>query len=74
MEDGFIEREMRFFTKTIHSLLQAEIDRHLAFAHLVRGYYRGVEQKQVEEFNGPHFCAVNYEVYQDDFRIYLKSK
>lgn len=62
MEDGFIEREMRFFSKTIHNLFQAEIDRYLSFSHLIRGYYRGLEQKPVEEFAGYQACAVNFEV------------
>lgn len=72
MEDGFIEREMRFLTKTVHNLFQAEIDRHLSFSQLIKGYYRGVEQKPVEEFNGPHLCAITYDVDTLDLRICLK--
>lgn len=62
MEDGFVEREMRFFTKTVHNMMQAEIDRYLSFSHLIRGYYRGLEHKPVEEFSGHQPCATNLEV------------
>lgn len=72
MEDGFVEREMKYFTKIIHNLMQAEMDRHLAFSHLIRGYYRGVEQKPVEEFPGQQLCAINYDVVTASFRIFLK--
>jgi hypothetical protein len=62
MEDGFVEREMKMFIKTLHGLFQAEIDRYLCFSHIIKGYYRGVEQKPIEEFAGPLACAPNYDV------------
>ena len=76
MEDGFVEREMKMLTKTLHGMLQAEIDRYLCFSHIIRGYYRGVEQKTIEEFNGPLPCAINYDVTYLNNRIYpiLRSK
>ena len=74
IEDGFIEREMKFFTKTIHSLFQAEIDRYLAFSHLIKGYYRGLEQKPVEEFTGHQTCAVNIDVHSFHTRIFLRLR
>jgi hypothetical protein len=57
---------MRFFSKTVHNLFQAEIDRYLSFSHLIRGYYRGLEQKPTEEFGGYQSCAVNLEVLSFD--------
>lgn len=62
MEEGFVEREMKILTKTLHALLQAEVDRYLCFAHLIKGYYRGLEQKPVEDFAGLALCAPNYDV------------
>lgn len=62
MEEGFVEREMKILTKTLHNLLQAEVDRYVCFSHLIKGYYRGVEQKPIEEFNGQILCTNNYDV------------
>jgi hypothetical protein len=62
MEDGFCEREMKIFVKTIHKILQAEIDRFVSYSFIIKGFYRGIEHKPLEEFTGPVQCVINYDV------------
>lgn len=75
MEDGFCEREMRIFVKTIHTILQAEIDRFVAYSFIIKGYYRGIEHKPLEEFSGQVQCVVNFDVCSlSQTRTFQKSK
>lgn len=61
MEDGFVEHEMKIFSKSIHNMMQAELDRYQSFIQLLNGYYRGIENKPMEELPGPLLCAPNYD-------------